>query len=140
MEIAAYFRALASARNTDKMCPFNGMACYGEAFRRIAKSKKCAPKAKVRGSSPLGRANTTNNLAAIDGHDGNAPSAVCPRKTLPTRSRRELSVYDGRTFLGRIIERDGECRAFAAEGRKLGIFASVKAAAGAVGSSHGGVQ
>ena len=35
---------------------FNGMACYGEGFRRIAKSRKCAPKAKVRGSNPLGRA------------------------------------------------------------------------------------
>ena len=56
MEIAAYFRASTSARNTDKLCSFNMMACYGEAFRRIAKSKKCAPKAKVRGSNPLGRA------------------------------------------------------------------------------------
>jgi hypothetical protein len=65
MEIAAYFRASTSARNTDKLCSFNMMACYGEAFRRIAKSKKCAPKAKVRGSNPLGRANQINELRRL---------------------------------------------------------------------------
>lgn len=42
----------------------------------------------------------------------------------------EVSVYDGRRFLGHVTERDkGRCEAFSAAGDPLGVFtSSVKAA------------
>ena len=46
----------------------------------------------------------------------------------------EVSVYDGRRFLGHVTERDGgkRCEAFAATGRALGVFTSPAKAARAV--------
>jgi hypothetical protein len=46
-----------------------------------------------------------------------------------------LSVTSGRDTIGRIIDRHGQCTAFAADGRELGEFASRKAACVAINAA-----
>jgi hypothetical protein len=51
---------------------------------------------------------------------------------------RHLSLYDGQRFLGTIIERGNKkCVAKNADGRKLGEFASAKAASAAISDAGG---
>lgn len=47
-----------------------------------------------------------------------------------------LSVYDGRTFIGRIVDRGGACKAYTVTDRPLGTFPTFKAAAQAIAERY----
>lgn len=51
---------------------------------------------------------------------------------------RQLSLYDGRQYLGRIsVDEAGEIRAFNARGRRLGAFDDLKTAEDAIEAARG---
>jgi hypothetical protein len=54
-----------------------------------------------------------------------------PRQATTT----ELTVTSGRDAIGRIVDRQGRCTAFAADGRELGQFAGRKAAYAAINAA-----
>jgi hypothetical protein len=60
---------------------------------------------------------------------------VAPNETAPLSNPARLSVYSGRTRCGHLIERGGPFEAFGVNGRSLGSFATMTAAARAVSPS-----
>ena len=58
------------------------------------------------------------------------------RRAVTSRSRHDLSIYDGRTLLGHVREEGGRCRATTSDGRDLGDFPNRKSAADAVGKAQ----
>src|SRR6266567_7506710 len=87
--------------------PANGKRRVGWVFLGSCKFQQSGtnayfypPKAEVARSNRVGSANISNNY----GKGGKGPSAQWPHNPFLTRSpiadRREVYVYDGRTFLG----------------------------------------
>jgi hypothetical protein len=101
------------------------------------------PKAKVRGSNPLGRASDINHLVGVE-HDAlTSVSAHCPRNLFDSRSRREipavstLAVYDGQTRIGHVISRGRSgFEAFDADDQSLSTFATAQRAAAAISNTN----
>ena len=59
------------------------------------------------------------------------------RRRPDSSERHLLSLYDGRTLLGHILEQDGHCSAITwPDELRLGEFANRKAAAAAIGAFH----
>jgi hypothetical protein len=49
-----------------------------------------------------------------------------------TRGDKSVSLFDGRDFLGRIVQRDGQFVAFDAQGKQLGSYPTQAAASHAI--------
>jgi hypothetical protein len=68
---------------------------------------------------------TASGAGRAEGRKGRsleAERAFRNKITSPRPARATVSVYDGASFVGTLVERDGEYHAFDARGRRIGTF------------------
>jgi hypothetical protein len=92
------------------------------------------PPLKKQSPAAVGSNRRANDQSSHRSHSRNQESRQQPH--------REFAVYDGQNWLGTVCEFDDRFTATDAEGRALGTFANLTAAADAVSSaaSRGGAQ
>lgn len=107
-----------------------------------------APRAGLSGASNVNGLDSQTDARAASEDKRLSRTLANPRKRSVAKGEqhrtsgevRQLSVYHGRTCLGRIVELDERSEAFTADGAPLGVFASTKAAADAISAAHRGGQ